>query len=179
MSVLPPRRGPLLARMELALAAFAPAFLLIGLRSGDAWWSWVFYTLTAVGVLVLAVGGFLVATGNTEQFELTEIEDASDQIVGYIAAYIVPVLIDPSASALNAIIAAAALFLVFVVHVATGRVHVNPLLYLIGYRVYTAKTDTASFALIARSEVADWTGERALVDLPSSVLVEKWRRKRR
>lgn len=178
MSARPPRRGPLFPRIELALGAFAPAFLLVALRSGDAWWSWVFYALTAAGVLVLAVGGFLVATGSTEQFELIEIEDASDQVVGYVAAYIVPVLIDPSASALNAVIAAAALFLVFVIHVATGQVHVNPVLYLIGYRVYTAKTATASFALIARSEVADWTGERALVDLSSSVLVEKRTRKR-
>lgn len=178
MTVRPPRRGPLAVRIELALAAFTPAFLFVALRSGDAWWSWVFYALTGAGVLVLVVGGFLVATGNTEQFELTEIEDASEEVVGYIAAYIVPVLIDPAASPLNALIAAAALFFVFVIHVATGHVHVNPLLYLIGYRVYTAKTKTASFALIARSEVADWTGERALVDLSSSVLVEKWKWKR-
>jgi hypothetical protein len=178
VSVRPPRRGPLAVRIELALAAFAPAFLLVGLRSGDAWWAWVFYALTAAGVLVLAVGGFLVATGNTEQFELTQIEDASEEVVGYIAAYVVPVLIDPAASLLNAVIAAAALFLGFVVHVATGRVHVNPLLYLIGYRVYTAKTETASYALIARSEVADWTGERPLVDVSASVLVEKWKWKR-
>ncbi|MCJ1707519.1 hypothetical protein [Microbacterium sp. VKM Ac-2923] len=178
MSTRPPRRGKLVPRVELALAAFAPAFLLIALRSGEVWWSWAFYALTGVGVLVLVVGGVLVTTGNPERFELTEIEDASDQVVGYIAAYIVPVLIDPSASPLNGIIAAAAMFLVIVIHVATGRVHINPLLYLIGYRVYTAKTRTSSFALIARSEVADWPEERALVDLSSSVLVEKWRRKR-
>ena len=178
MSTRPPRRGKLLPRLELALAAFAPAFLLIALRSGEAWWSWVFYALTGVGVLLLVGGGVLVATGQPEQFELTEIEDASDQVVGYIAAYIVPVLIDPSASPLNASISAAAMFLVFVIHVATGRVHVNPLLYLLGYRVYTAKTATASYALIARSEVADWVGNRALVDLTSSVVVEQWKTKR-
>jgi hypothetical protein len=178
MSARPPRRGPLQARTELALAAFAPAFVLIALRSGDMWWSWVFYALTGAGVLVLVVGGVLVATANTDQFELTEIDDASDQIIGYIAAYIVPVLIDPSSSLLNAVIAAAALALVFVIHVATGRVHVNPLLYLIGYRVYNAKTENASFALIAHSEVADWKGERGLVDLSSSILVEKWRWRR-
>jgi len=173
----PPRRGPLLVRTELALAAFAPAFLLVGLRSGAQWWSWAFYLLATLGVLVLVVGGVLVATGNTEQFELTEIEDASDEVIGYIASYIVPVLIDPSASRLNAIIAAAALFLVFLIHVTTGRVHVNPLLYLIGYRVYTARTATASYALIARGEVADWVGEQDLVDVSASILVEKWKRR--
>lgn len=173
----PPRRGPLQVRLELALAAFAPAFLLVALRSGTQWWSWVFFALAAAGVLVLVVGGVLVATGNPEQFELIEIVDASEEVIGYVAAYIVPVLIDPSASQLNAIIAAGALFLVFLIHVSTGRVHVNPLLYLIGYRVYQAKTATASYALIARSEVADWVGERPLVDVSASILVEKWNRK--
>lgn len=45
---------------------FAPAFVLIALRSGDMWWSWVFYALTGVGAPVLVVGGVLVATANTD-----------------------------------------------------------------------------------------------------------------
>ena len=176
MTQLPPRRGRLRVRLELALAAFAPAFLLVALRSGGEWWSWVFYALTAIGVIVLIVGAILVATANPDPFEFVEIKDASDEIIGYVGAYIVPVLIDPAASLLNAIVAAIALFLVFTIHVATGRVHVNPLLYLIGYRAYSARTATASYALIARSEVADWTGERSLVNPVSGILVEKWKR---
>lgn len=177
MSVRPIRRGPLQVRIELAVAAFTPVFLLIALRSGGAWWAWVFFVLTAAGVLVLVVGAVLVLTGGTEEFDLVEIHDASDQVVGYIAAYIVPVVIDPSASPLNAVISAAALLLAFIIHVATGTVHINPLLYLLGYRIYVASTATASYALIAHSEVADWEGDCSLVDLSSGVLVERPGRK--
>ncbi|GAA2007287.1 YpmS family protein [Microbacterium ulmi] len=179
MSARPPRRGPLLVRIELGLAAFAPAFALIGLRSWGQWWSWAFFALAAVGILVLVVGALYVARGNPDPIALDEIQDASDQVVGYIAAYIVPVVIDTSTSTLNAVIATVALFVVFLIHVATGRVHINPLLYLLGYRVYTAKTkEGTSFFLVARTDVADWTDEHPLVDLASSVLVERWSARR-
>lgn len=158
-------------RIELATAAFAPAFLLIGLRSGGAWWAWAFYALAVSGVVILVVGAVLVSTGEPGSYELIDIKDSSDQVLGYVGAYMVPVLLKPD-SVLNAAIATATLFLIFLIHVAAGRVHVNPLLYLLGYRVYSATTSTASHILIARSEVAEWQGQRRLVNLASSILVE-------
>lgn len=171
----PPRRGPLRVRIELGLAAFAPAFGLIAARSWGQWWSWAFLLSAALGVGVLLWGVVLVRSGNAESFGLEDIEDASDQVVGHIGAYIVPVVIDTSASPLNAAIAAAALLLVVQIHIATGRVHVNPLLYLLGYRVHTASTGASAYYLVARSDVADWREMHPLVDIGSSVLVEPWK----
>lgn len=171
----PPRRGPLRLRIELGLAAFAPAFGLIAARSGGQWWSWAFLSLAALGVLVLLWGVVLVRNGNAESFGLDDIDDASDEVVGHIGAYIVPVVIDTSASPLNAAIGAAALLLVVQIHIATGRVHINPLLYLFGYRVHTASTGASAYYLLARSDVADWSEFHPLVDVGSSVLVEPWK----
>lgn len=176
MIVRPPRLGSLRVRAELTLAAFAPVFALIALRSWGEWWAWVFAGVAALGLVVLVCGAVLIATEGTEEYELTEIDDASEEITGYIAAYIVPVVIDTSASALNATIAGAALALIVIVHVSTGRVHVNPLLYVLGYRVYRARTDKAAYVLIARSDVADWMGGRQLVGFTAGVLVEKWKK---
>lgn len=177
MTTRPPRRGPLPVRIELATAAFAPAFGLIALRSWGQWWAWVFLGLMIVGIGILLIGVVLVGTGNPEPYVLEEIKDSSAEAVGYIGAYIVPVVIDTSKSDLNAIVATLGLFLVFVIHVATGRVHINPLLYLVGYRIYAASTEKTSFALIARSDVADWTSSHQLVEIGSSILVEKWGRR--
>lgn len=172
----PPRRGPLPVRAELGLAAFAPALALVGVRSWGQWWAWAFLGAATLGLVVLVVGATLVATGEEEDFELIEIRDVTDQVLGHVGSYLVPVLIDTSASGTNAVLGAVTLALVIHLHVATGRVHLNPLLYLLGYRVYDARTGTHAYYLLARSEVAGWDRTHACVDLASSVLVERNRR---
>jgi len=113
--------------MELGLASFAPVLGLLAFRSrGDAW-GWLFLVPAAMGVLVL-IGGFVVVRrGNPEPFDFDEIEDLSGEILGHIGAYLLPVLIDTSKSTEEVVISAIVLALIIHIHVATGRVFVNPL----------------------------------------------------
>lgn len=171
--VRPPLRGPWRVRFELGLAAFAPAMALVAVRSWGQWWSWAFLGVAAFGLLVMVVGAVLVSTGEPDEFTLIEIRDVSDQVLGHIGAYLVPVLIDTSESGTNTVVAALALALVVHVHIATGRVHLNPLLYLVGYRSYEARTGSKAYYLLARTDVARWTTKHHCVDLASSVLVER------
>ena len=62
--------------------------------------------------------------------------------------------------------------LIIHIHVATGRIFVNPLLYLFGYRIYSAITGGANYYLIAKSDVSIWTGSRRCIRVGSSILVE-------
>ena len=52
-------------------------------------------------------------------------------------------------------------------------VFVNPLLYLFGYRIYSAESDGRSFYLVARSDVSEWSEHQRCVRIGSSVLIEK------
>lgn len=173
MPARPPRRSSFRVRMELGLAAFAPVLGLLAFRSrGDAW-GFLFLVPAAMGVLVL-IGGFVVVRrGNPEPFDFDEIEDLSGEILGHIGAYLLPVLIDTSKSTEEVVISGIVLALIIHIHVATGRVFVNPLLYLFGYRIYSARTGGATLYLVASSDVSTWTASRRCVRIGSSVLVER------
>ena len=173
MAARPPRLGSLRVRFELGLAAFAPALGLLAFRTRDSRWALLLLAAALAGVLVIVVGAGIVKRGNAESFEFGDIEDLGGEILGHIGAYLVPAFISTTATTEEIVISALILAMIIQIHVATGRVFVNPLLYLIGYRVYSAKTSGAAFYLIARSDVSDWSGPQRCVQIGSSVLVER------
>jgi len=59
-----------------------------------------------------------------------------------VGSYLLTVIVNVSGSFEELVIAGIALALIVQIHVATGRVHVNPLLYLFGYRTYRASPRT-------------------------------------
>jgi len=169
----PPRRGSLPVRLELGLAAFAPALGLLAFRTWGSRLAWLFVVPAVLGLVVLLYGALLVAKGNAEQFEFTDIEDLSGEILGHVGAYLMPVLVNTTSSTEEVAISAIIVGLILHIHVATGRVHVNPLLYLFGLRVYQATSNDKAFYLVARSDVSDWTGPQSCVQVGSNALIEK------
>ncbi|MXZ29704.1 MAG: hypothetical protein F4Z22_02430 [Acidimicrobiia bacterium] len=169
----PPRRGSLRVRLELGLAAFAPALGLLAFRSRGSDWVWLFLIPAAIGVVVLLWGVVIVRRGNAEPLPFDDIKDLGGEILGHIGAYLLPVLIDTSQSTEEIVISAVVVALIIHIHVATGRVLVNPLLYLLGYRIYNAKTGDAPVYLVAKSDVSAWSGSRRCIRIGSSVLVER------
>lgn len=111
--------------------------------------------------------------GNPEPFEFSDIQDLGDEILGHVGAYLVPALVDTAKFAEEILLSVVIVGLIVQIHVATGRVLVNPLLYLIGYRVYSATAGSSSYYLVARTEVNDWTTPRRCVQIGSSVLIER------
>ena len=169
----PPRRSSLRVRLELGLAAFAPALILLAVRSRDSGWAWLFIVPAGVGILVLVVGILIVRRGSPDPFGFGDIADLSGEVLGHIGAYLLPVLIVSSRSTEEIVISAIVVALIIHIHVATGRVFVNPLLYLLGYRIYSAESGGKTFYLIARSDVSAWASPRRCVRIGSSVLVER------
>lgn len=173
MSSRPPRRSSLRVRLELGLAAFAPALILLAVRSRDSGWAWLFIVPAALGILVLVAGILIVRRGSPDPFGFDDIADLSGEVLGHIGAYLLPVLIVTSRSTEEIVISAIVVALIIHIHVATGRVFVNPLLYLLGFRIYSAESGGKTFYLIARSDVSAWTSPRRCVRIGSSVLVER------
>ncbi|MGH9119062.1 MAG: hypothetical protein ACRD0A_14625 [Acidimicrobiales bacterium] len=143
---------------------------------GDVLWVLIFGVPALLGVLLAVVGMRVVRRGNPELFDLKSIEDASDEVIGHVGSYLLPAVIDVSQSTEQAVIAAIALALIIQIHIATGRVHVNPLLYLFGYRTYRAtSSNDVAYYLIARTDVSSWDRPHRLVPLGASLLVERGR----
>jgi len=171
----PPRRGSLPVRLELGLLSFAPALALLAFKArDDAAWFVVFALPALVGCMVGLVAIALVARGNPEPFTLEDIRDLGSDVVGYVGSYLLAAVVDVGESFEQNLVVAIALGLIIQIHIATGKVFINPLLYLVGYRVYEATTDTGvTYYLLARTEVSDWSGPRPLVQLGASLLVER------
>lgn len=170
----PPRLGPLPVRIELGVFAFAPAMGLLAARARHEGLWWLAFAIPAVvGCVIALVAGVVVWRGNPEPFSFLDIDDAGDDVLGHVGSYLLPVVVDVSGSIENVVIAGTALALTVHIHIATGRVHVNPLLYVLGYRTYRATTVSGvAYYLIAHTDPSEWNDERLLVQLAPSVLVE-------
>ena len=171
----PPRRGSLPVRLELGLLSFAPALALLAYKArDDTAWFVVFALPALAGFMVGFVAVALIARGNPEPFTLEDIRDLGSDVVGYVGSYLLAAVVDVGESFEQNLVVAISLGLIIQIHIATGKVFVNPLLYLVGYRVYEATTDTGvTYYLLARTEVSDWSGPRPLVQLGASLLVER------
>lgn len=170
----PPRLGPHRLRAELTVAAFTPAFALLAVRTYGTWWLWPFVVLATVGVILLVVLALHVRSGNAEPFRFDAVEDRGDDVLGHVGAYLLPVVLEPSAGTREVVITVAALGLIVLIHIATGRVHVNPLVYLAGRRVHTGLRDGSAYYVISRTDPATWPQTRPrFVSVTPSLLVEK------
>ncbi len=165
-------------RLELGLAAFTPAFVLLAVRTRDSSLVWLFVAPAAAGLLVFVYGTVVVARGNPERFTFGPIDDLGGEIIGHIGAYLLPLVVSPSSSNEDVLTTAIVMALIVHIHVATGRVLVNPLLYLIGRRVYSATVGGDAFYLVASSDVSRWVTGEPCVQIGTSVLVEKRQRVR-
>jgi hypothetical protein len=167
----------LAVRVELGLFAFSPAMGLLAYRTRDESWWWVLFAFPAAIGCVVAVGAWVVVQrAEAEPVEFADVDDAGGDILGHIGSYLLPVVVDVSKATEEIVIAALALGFIVQIHIATGRVHVNPLLYLLGYRTYRATTATGvTYYLIACSDPATWSGSRLCAPLGSSILIERRR----
>jgi hypothetical protein len=148
---------------------------LLAIRARHQSWWWVcFAAPAAIGCAVALATVHVVRRANLEPFVFTEITDVGDEVLGHIGGYLLSVVVDFSKSVEEILVAGIVFTLILQVHVATGRVHVNPLLYLFGYRTYRASTATGvTYYLIAHSDPANWSAARLCVQVGSSILVER------
>jgi hypothetical protein len=131
-----------------------------------------------VGMTVAAVLARTVHRGNAEPYRFVDVADSGDEVLGHVGSYLLPVVIDPSQGAGQVVLGIIVLALIILIHIATGRVHVNPMAYLFGYRVYSVSTTQgASYFLFAKGDPADWSEDRIVrcVQVGVAVLVERQR----
>lgn len=148
----------------------------MALRARSQSWWWLCFAGPAVfGGVVAIVAAVVVKRANSEPYEFEEIEDLSGEVMSHVGSYLLTAVVDFSKSVEDVVIAGLGLALIVQIHIATGQVHVSPLLYLFGRRTYRAKTKetNVTYYLIARTDPSEWGGARSCAALGSSILVEK------
>ncbi len=139
--------------------------------------AWVFGIAALLGLAVVVLVTWAIRTGNPEPYTFGDISDSSADVLGHIGSYLAVAVIDPKVSSTEALLGLAVFSLIFLIHVSVGLVHVNPLFYMLGYRVYTGTTSQDNaYYLVVRTEVADWNGPQHLVRMGDGILIERGRR---
>jgi len=144
----------LLIDIVLFLSSYVPLFGLASLRFDNALGHWCMGLGIVSFVLLLALWGSLRVRGQ-KRFQVTQVEDRGNDVAGYLVAYLLPFL--PLGEPTARDIAAYILFiaLVGIIYVRSELIHINPLLYVAGYRLLSVTVSlspgsTKQYMLIAR-----------------------------
>ncbi len=156
----------------LFLSSFALLFIALAMRFESPAW----LRLACIGLAVagLASGGFILSMQHLlsrEYVTIESIDDRGSDVGGYLATYLLPLVVISSPSRWDIAAYVLVMFVIGVVYVRSRLVGVNPTLYLVGYRLFFVRT-TEGFAgyLLSREEPA--AGKRLRVVRRDNVLIE-------
>lgn len=151
--------------VRLFVVSFTPLALIVAIRSVDSWHKsgiqttafWIASAWTLIGILDawrLPCGarrrGSVSAT-------LCEIQDQSNAVAGYIAAFVLPFVGFEFRTWQDLLVGIVLLLVFLVVFIHTDLVIVNPMLYIAGWRIVRARrenhdgTSTVAVVLIPRA----------------------------
>lgn len=125
----------MLAKPLLVLSSYSLLFALLAIRVDYVWLKWTCGGLAFLGVLsLLAVVGSALRT-TRETVEIDTIRGPGAEASAYLSAYLLPFVVSPTPTPWDLLAYAVFLIVAGVVTTRTGVVQINPLVYLVGYRV--------------------------------------------
>jgi hypothetical protein len=144
-------RSLLIVRAQLFLSSYAPLFVILAIRFDATALRVVCATLAALGILYLALVMFAVPRREQPRaYVVTSTADASGQVAGYLATYLVPFVAVPSPSAGDIAGYAILAVVVALIFVRSDLAQINPVLYLLGWRVASITTGETGCYLVCR-----------------------------
>lgn len=163
----------MLGRPLLFLSSYAPLFGLLAIRFEQRWLWISCAVLAVVGVLCLWLLLRLDARSAPGPHTLTSVRDAGVEAAGYLATYLLPFLTVATPTARDVVAYAGFLLVAAVINLRSAVAQVNPLLYLLGYRVLSVTDDHGLHAyMITRHRRA--AGDRVLATrFRDDVLVDR------
>jgi len=148
-----------LAKLLLILTSFAPVLLTLSFVSwlrGEQWWQVILFIATAVLLTLMAIAIIFEARRRLELIPITveSLKTVDREIIGFIVAYLLPLISNPSLPNIDWRVGAFVLAIFFVVVWGTHSYHFNPLLGILGFHFYEVTTDgKVTFVLITRRDL--------------------------
>jgi hypothetical protein len=167
----------MLGKPLLFFSSYAPLFGLLAIRFEQRW-LWVSCAALAVlGVSSLWLLFHLDARSSLGPHLLASTRDAGPEAASYLASYLLPFLTVPVPTIRDIVAYIGFLVVAGSIHLRSSVVQVNPLLYLLGYRVLAVTDDHGLRAyMVTRRTVASGStvlatrfGEQVLIDRTSVV----------
>ena len=124
----------------LFLSSFAPLFLALALRFDDTTLRIVCGVLCFLGALALLAILNLWVDRTPMTIVVASADDRGPDVGGYIAAYLMPLVAVPKPTAADLAAYVMILLVIGLVYVRSRMIQMNPLLYLLGLRLYTITT---------------------------------------
>jgi hypothetical protein len=144
-------RSVLIVRAQLFLSSYAPLFAIMAIRFHGTVLRAVCAGLAGIGIIYLLLVMCLVARQAQERvYAIASVEDASGEVAGYLATYLVPFVMVPSPSAADLAGYAILAVVVVVIFMRSELAQINPALYLLGWRVALIKTGESGCYLVCR-----------------------------
>jgi hypothetical protein len=144
-------RSTLVVRGFLFLSSYAPLFVILAIRFQGAALRGVCAGLAAVGLGYLAVVLWVIPrAAQPRVYPVEEVNDASGEVAGYLATYLVPFVTVTSPSAADVIGYCILALVVLVIFMRSDLAQINPALYLLGRRVASITAGGRSYYLVCR-----------------------------
>lgn len=131
----------MLGRPLLFLSSYAPLFGLLAIRFEQRW-LWI--SCLALAVLGVASLLWLLKLNDRSSrgpYDLATVRDAGGEAASYLATYLLPFVVVSTPTVRDVIAYAGFLLVAALISIRSDVAQVNPLLYLLGYRVLAITDD--------------------------------------
>jgi hypothetical protein len=138
-------------RAQLFLSSYAPLFLILAIRFQGTALKTVCAVLAGIGFAYLFVLVYVVTRRmQARDYPVATVQDASGEVAGYLATYLVPFVTVPSPSAADLAGYCILGLVVLAIFLRSELARINPTLYLLGWRVASITTGQAGYYIVCR-----------------------------
>lgn len=138
----------MLGKPLLFLSSYAPLFGLLAIRFEQQWLWITCVVLAGLGLASLLLLLWLDARSEPGPHVLASASDAGGEAASYLASYLLPFLTVATPTPRDVIAYAGFLLVAAAINLRTSMAQVNPLLYLLGYRVLSVTDDRGLHAFM-------------------------------
>jgi hypothetical protein len=144
-------RSVFVVRAQLFLSSYAPLFVILAIRFQGVALKAVCAALAGIGFLYLFLVVFVVTRrAQARPYPVASVQDASGEVAGYLATYLVPFVAVPSPSAADLAGYAILAVVIVAIFMRSELARINPTLYLLGWRVASITTGETSYYIVCR-----------------------------
>ena len=165
-----------LAKFSLVATSIAPIFLTLWFVNFSKNWNWkegLGYLLLAL-LLTLLCWILLYLSGKRLEklkLEITSVKTADNEMIGFILAYLLPLMNQSSLEIESRVMFVVALL--FLVVITSNSYHFNPLIGFLGYHFYEVTiTGGISYVLISKKSIRNYKSIKNVVHISEYMIME-------
>jgi len=146
-----PDSSVVFVRAQLFLSSYSPLFVILAIRFHGSTLKYSCAVLAVLGFAYLVLVVYAAPRRAAQRsYRVVSADDASGEVSGYLATYLLPFVTVPSPSVADLSGYIILAVIVAVIFVRSELARINPALYLLGWRVASVNTGVADRYLVCR-----------------------------